>query len=512
VGPLLARPESETFEFSETLFGPPAPEAEDTVLQQIRSLDVTAFLNPLGNWEIDEKGVVCNSRRGSLEYDFEIDQSGMYLLELAGEAVWSHPDPNYLLWIEVDGQHLSRRLLTGSDRKIARQLTPWLQPGTHRLKLFWDNTLPSRALRLVEINVQRLDGPDHNGNQVSDWMEAELARSNRVDSPAESRVSPATVEGRTVYWGLMGTRVGSEGIPVAPGPAGSWSLSLPLNPDQATQVDLDFENEGLHRSHQVSWEPTDLGTTGPITVRQGDSLLLTVESKLANPTIASVSVEGSLYRLAQGATAIHQFDEPGQIAIQVLQGPGQPRIVLVTVVAPIAVENIAALVGHWREWSPPDLPEGVIIEADPTVELGRLASDGDSDRFRLRANEPITRYLNLRVGERGSILQQVAVEGFRFDFGSRTGPARVSQTFEDKSRIVAVDAVMTSLRANVLLVGNVVTGGILYASGQIRETYSEAAFNELGIMTQSFFQEVSSKTSVCHELDVFQGTQQINEF
>ncbi len=509
----LAQPDEPVTNDSNTFYGPPAPDENETILETVASLDLATFESPVGSWVIDAEngGLLSQSRRGSIEYPFEVTEPGMYLFEIVGEAGRPHPDPNYLLWVDVDGQHLSRRLLTGSDRKVARQLTPWLQPGSHRLKVFWDNTLPWRSLRLREINLQILRGPDTNANTIADWMEEELRRANTVDSPGSSRVSPATIEGRAIYWGLTQASVAGQSFPVSPGAGERWYGSVPLDPNGSTQVELAFENSGLLETHEVAWVATDLTQTEDLTIRQGDSLLFTIGGGGQRWEKTYTVGDADPVVIPEGETVAHQFNEPGHFTITARWRRNDERTIQVTVLAPVVQDNPAALVGQWREWSPPEWPPGVVMDADPLLELGELA-DTESARYRLRANGPIPRQILVRATEGGSILQRIQVDGFRFDNGNRTGAGRVPESYSDGSLLVEVDALATPLLPQVRFVGRIVAGGVLFASGQLKEEYTAGDFDEVGMITLSFFLPNGSKTSVCHQIDLFQQSEQLNEF
>ncbi len=494
--------------------GPPDPNVESTRIELVKELDVTRFRNPLGEWEVEEEngGVISRSRRGSLEYAFELAESGMFLLEITAEEGEPFQDHNHRLWLSIDGQHLSRRQLTADPLMVARQLTPWLAAGEHRLEIYWDNALLGRSIRFRQITLQSIDGPDEDQSGVADWIEAELMRSNGLDPINKSRTSPACVEGDAVYWALASgkTHLGHT-VVVHPGAGERWYANVSLDPATPTRLEMAFENGGWRAQQEIHWEVTDLTTTEDLVIRQGDSLLLTIGGGGRRWEKSYVVSGGEPIVVPNGQSVPHRFDEPGLFPVTARWARSNERTVRITVLGRHSGENPAALVGQWRSWRGPDMGPEVTMEADPRLDVDRVVVDGET-RFRLRTWEPITRHLVLRVGNDGAILQNIGVEGFRLDTGRSTGSARIIEQYENGALLVETDTIMMPRRAGVSLHSTMATSGIVFSSGHLIREYPESQADELGILVKQYYLSARAPNTISVHVDTYHNSQRINEF
>ncbi len=499
---------------TESIMGPPAPDAAETTINLVQALDVTQFENPLGDWVIDteEGGVLSQSRRGSIEYVFNLTDPGMLLLEIAAEPGRPHHEPNHRLWLSVDGQHLSQRLMNANESPMmARQLLPWLGAGEHRLQIYWDNSLGGRSIRFREIALKSIGGADTDGNQVADWIDAELTQSNSLDEVAGSRVSPAFIEGKTVYSALASGTVDGEVFSIHPGAGERWYADVPLNPDQPTTVELAFENGGLIQQQSLTWEATDLTETEDLIIRQGDALLFTIGGGGRQFEKSFVVADGEPIVVAHGAAVPHRFEEPGEFTVTARWRRNDERTIQIRVVQRITVDSPAALVGQWRPWDLPPLPPDVALELDPRIDLDQVAAD-DANRYRLRTWEPVTRQVVLRLREGGPIVQHIGVEGFRLDMGTATGFARSIEQYKDGGLVVETDTIIMPFRSGVSIRSTMGVAGILFSTGHIARDFDESKFDALGILAQQFYLSPTATRTVSVFVDTYQDNQRINEF
>jgi hypothetical protein len=119
--------------------------------------------------------------------------------------------------------------------------------GEHTVRLSWENVHTRLAVRIAQLEVQRLGGPDNNENGVKDWIEASVAAMSGVDGvsqaslPAdvpptssrpciESYISPACIEGDARYVPFMQiVDDASCFVPVAQSAGSRWFANLPLD-------------------------------------------------------------------------------------------------------------------------------------------------------------------------------------------------------------------------------------------------------------------------------------------
>ena len=97
------------------------------------------------------------------------------------------------------------------------------------MRLSWENVHTRLAVRIAQLEVQRLGGPDNNENGVKDWIEASVAAMAGLDEISESYISPACIEGDARYVPFMQiVDDASSFVPVAQSAGERWFANLPL--------------------------------------------------------------------------------------------------------------------------------------------------------------------------------------------------------------------------------------------------------------------------------------------
>jgi hypothetical protein len=104
----------------------------------------------LGSWEVEGDSIYAASRRGWLEYELTAPAADIYRIEIEGAS--RNPfdlDSGFYLVLSVDGESLGRVLLDAGPGRVGtvQALTPWLEAGRHRLRVFWDNVRKGRSLQ-----------------------------------------------------------------------------------------------------------------------------------------------------------------------------------------------------------------------------------------------------------------------------------------------------------------------------------------------------------------------------
>ncbi|MCZ7591328.1 MAG: hypothetical protein M5U15_03855 [Kiritimatiellae bacterium] len=161
-------------------------------------VDGAAFSQSLGDWRTEDTDAVADGRRGYLEYEVNFVTGDVYRLEIMGANYYSNQWSKTLeLRISVDGVFVERISLISSFGRMAKAgcMLPWLPAGSHTIRVFWDNHSSDRFLRLRQLRILSISGPDENANGVKDWVERRLNRLSGVySSTLISATSPACVE------------------------------------------------------------------------------------------------------------------------------------------------------------------------------------------------------------------------------------------------------------------------------------------------------------------------------
>lgn len=220
-------------------------------------------------------------RRGWTEYPLNIapGDEGIYEITLVGGAAGGsvRSTEKLPLSFAVDGKLIARSTMTcvlGQNTTV-KQLTPWLQAGNHSIRLENHNIRAGCTLRINSLSFQRLGGAALAGETLPLWVKDKLQKENLLTRyPTSSRTSPVCIEGVSP-WTVNITSAGNA-LPVNIGPDAIFYSNIPLNSAASIALDVSMQNGAIVQQHAIEWTKTNLSTeTNAITLRQGDSLLLT---------------------------------------------------------------------------------------------------------------------------------------------------------------------------------------------------------------------------------------------
>ncbi|MDD2456283.1 MAG: hypothetical protein PHE10_08165, partial [Kiritimatiellae bacterium] len=231
-----------------------------------------------------DSGDLVLTRRGNIEYMFDLPEATKPVLRLTGRHEWRWgaffdvPADVSDFLVYVDGQYVGRPFLRGASGRFDIVL-PYLAAGRHRVRLVWNALDPRMSLRVNSVALGALGGVDADNDGILDWVAGYAARTNRVTfAPAASHLSPACIEG-TARWPLLASAAAATGpVEIRPGVAGQWFADLPLDPSGApSPLALSFENGANTAAVEVAWTPLDLVTGATaLDARLGDTLRLGV--------------------------------------------------------------------------------------------------------------------------------------------------------------------------------------------------------------------------------------------
>ena len=327
----------------------------------------------------------------------------MYRLDVWGGVHGvNNGDLQFPLILSMDGEYLNRKIL--STNGFVSALTPWLQPGLHRVQVYWDNA--SRFYPPVEIasvKLVSLKGKDKDGNGISDWVDYRLRMLSGLTAGADptiaSFVSPFCLEGHERYASTMTLQTGyGNKLAVNPGANPGWYADVPLTTPDTTIVEASFENGGLSQTAKISWVPLDISSTNQITIRKGDSLLLKTGSSHGWSEQATFVVPG-VTNCTGMQPAIIRFDQPGTFTVTGTPAGGMRAMsdkLQVTVVdlcsnsadpsawrttflplgitaadwaAMASINTTPAWVGYNRNWNAPQTPAGAVMQPGTGLSL-----------------------------------------------------------------------------------------------------------------------------------------------
>ena len=387
------------------------------------------------------------------------------------------------------------------------RITPWLKAGNHRVRIFWDNAVWQRSLRVDAVRLQELVGQDTDGNGIKDWVERRLKITCGVQGGLtnQSFVSPACVEGRGSYLSMMSL---SGGVQPQLAPNGRWHARVPLTPGLATTVICSFQNGGLVVTNRIVWRPINLLDTDDLTLREGDALALLAKPADAQKGKMLISITGvTNYTSALHRAVVHTFTQSGTYTVVGTYTSGaksQTRNIKVKVVSASLSDPTAVWVKKRRDWSYAATPE-VVLQSDSDVKIISGATGAsNSPPAGLTTLSSEARSIVARVGTNGPVITSARIEGFRLFSGFETG-VRVLERYPDGSELIEMGLVISPARSNVVVKVEIHAAGILFDDGTTIRSLGAPDFDDLGRAIIRFLRTAATQTSVCHRVKAYQG-------
>ena len=493
------------------LFDPDNPAAHPTGLETILRLKPADFISSLGNWEtIQNRFLISSDIRGELTYAVSLPEDNIYRIRITFSQHFPLPR-EVKLKAYLDECFLgdvSTELGANSGELIV--YTPWTLSGKHKLRLQWDGHRREVILQLSDIEFQKINGPDLDHNQKADWIDSYLAKTETVVNLTESRISPACLEGRTKYMNLLKLNGASQAIT---GGAGYWFANVPLDPFQATPLELSFQNGGYKISGNVHWLETNLLTENNqiFTIRKNDSLKLNVHP---------IGIKEGSYRikgLGQDVSnsvntpyvllfpTVGEFVIGGEYFNAQQQSAGSGSITVRVVEYDFPDMNPALWIGRLRSWDTMVPAAGVLLKPTKNIALFEKSSTlaNGQIRYRLGTNDDKEAGIIARI-ENGPIIAMAAPKPFALQSSGETYVA-CEEHYEDGTRLYEMPIIVSPVLPDTEVRVRIFVAGVLFDDGTTEKRLRPEDFDERGICRVYFLKHAAATTSVCHTLQVYQN-------
>lgn len=471
-----------------------------------------------GSWLSSGTSIFNNSRRGTVSYQLNVPEQGLYVLEIEGRARnGENIDLSYFdLLLDIDGARLGRHTLVSANGQpgTVQALTPWLMPSHATLTLEWDNVAPNRRLQIDYVRLLRIDGPDSNASGNPDWVDSFQNDFHGLDDGwTVSRVSPAFIEGQARFPSRVSL---SSEDPVQIGVHRHWYANVPLDPTQPLPLTISFDHGGLTQSTSLTWEPTNVLHEETLIIRRHDALLLNAHPADAQPTdgTASITVDGDILTVSPGAPVSYVFDEDGTYTVEA-QWNGAETLtgtLTVQVVSADFGDNPAAWTGRTRLWEVPGLPVEATLQPDNRIAILPSAELPDGGyAFDLTVDAPEDRRVLARLGENGPVLAAATVQGIQIYGASQTGAYFIDQ-FPDGTFLVETTVVQSRVLSDVVARLNIIVSGVSFDDGSGVKYLHPEDFDDLGMAKLRFIMPEGIKTSTCHRIRAYQNETHLGNF
>ena len=488
------------------------------------NLDLASYAAASGTWlSLADGSLLSEERRGWIEYAFSTNEPGFRIFEIEAQAEGEVGGPVSMgAHVEIDATPLGRYELRSSPSSAGtvRGLTPWLAAGEHTLRVFFDNVVGGRMIRIQSVHILNPMGEDLDGDGIADWLGGAISVANGITQlPVTSPVSPAFIEGIARY--TSGMEIEASGAPVVlhDGINGGWYADLPLEADGgATPVVVSFENGALTESHDVTWQMTDVLATFSLKIRAGDSLLLGAKSPTGADNLADqsvISVDGAAVGTVLGSSfgLKYQFNEAGTYMVSAdyagVAGEILSGTMNVEVVEADFGESFYAIAGLTYNWVVSDVPVVLPIEkdADLLVEEAGVTGNG-SRKLEVGTAVPGARHLLARVGASSSnaVVDRGTIEGTWIATASETGDINTEAIpGESGSHIVRASIVADNLPPDGRVKVKIKTSGITFLDGTVVKVLTAEDFGDSGVAYLEFNYPEGARTSFCHRMYVYDG-------
>lgn len=164
-------------------------------------------------------------------------------------------------------------------------------------------------------------------------------------------------------------------------------------------------------------------------------------------------------------------------------------------------------ISAWKErartWDCPAIKKDSFIESDADLTFTDSAAlSGGGRRFSVRLYEPRPKYVVARLGAGGPVLDSTAINGF----DTQNANTRLLVVYPDGSQLVESGVVFTGTMApDLVFQFNIFVAGVTFDDGTLVRNLSPSAFDSLGRAWVRLIRPAAARTSVCHNLKVYQN-------
>jgi hypothetical protein len=467
-------------------------------------------------------GIYSTGLRGYVEYAVNAPRNDAYRIEVEGrEKNHKTPEVELPLILSLDGEFLGRYNLPygASSNGFVHCFTPYITNGSHILRIYWDNANGYRQVYLRAIRLQSVGNGVVDAQGMKAWVADRLAAQCGVEfAPSASPVSPVCVEGRGQYLSMMSLSAGTS-YPLTPlqvhnGAGYRWYANVPLSPTNGTIVRTSFQSGGRNETNEIAWQVTNLLETNSLTLRKGDSLLLTACPPGASNGEVVLSITGQGSITTDASTPVpYQFTQSGTFTVTGTYNPTGASGSITVTVAEASFENSPITrLSHPRYWICTNLPPSVVLDADPRLTLvsgnyapGTTNPPAANERY-LRVGtlsiEP--EHILARAGTNGPVISSTAVRGFRWSIAPETY-LRVVSVNPDGSQLIETAFVASPFYSDLSVDVQIISGGVTFDDGTITKTISPQEFDSLGSCRLRFIRPAGMKGSTCHTTMLYDG-------
>ena len=510
---------------------------EPTVHQTILGKD---FASSSSGWYRSGDSVDCLNRGGWINYQLQLPSRNVFLVELTGkDAFISDTTVDFDLVLEVAGvkcQAMKLISVNGEAAKI-RFYLPLLPAGNYSAKLIWNNIDQNKRLRVDQLRLLFMNGPDTSNSGRPDWIDHRLMMLQKSNIPSLSVTSPLCVEGMAgvgltdilvsavaennkaysnfenkIFWLTENAaQIEADGLTllvptIFDGVKNKFYTNVELSPNIATSITISQNGEVATQS--VSWASTNVLSTPTITIRRGDALLLEANQGTDTAGSAIITIGNEQLTVSQNDTIPYQFKQTGTFSVFAEFTPQSGDVAQSEMVVKVVDASFAgvpySIVGVERNWNNAGIPQEAVLEYDDQISVFRNNTvTGANISFYGRSSGRAN--IVARLGEDGPIMAATQISILDSSTHKSDGYYKVIETFDDGSKLIEGKIILSEVPSDLSIRLAIYTTGTTFLDGTIVKILTAADFDENGVCRYQMLKSAESPTSTCHGMNFYQG-------
>jgi hypothetical protein len=292
-----------------------------------------------------------------------------------------------------------------------------------------------------------------------------------------------------------------------------WFINVPLSAyaNAQTLVEASYQNAALSETRNLQWLPINILTvTNNQIIRKGDSLLLNAFPANATNGALTITIGTNTYtgRIRQPIAC--KFPAAGTYTVTGTYTPARGAAISGSISVDVVEQNLtnspACWVGMERTWDLPHVAPEAVLEADSRLFVEQTATlTNNGERFGLLADANEPRSIIARLGQNGPILDTTRARGFYLWSGSQAY-TKIIKKYPDGSQLVEMLVICSPVPPDVTFEIDTIVGGITFDDGTTTKILTATDFDNLGRCSVRFIRPATARTSVCHSIKAFQGS------
>lgn len=486
-----------------------------------------------GTWMPSGNGILTPMGRGDITYTVALPGDGRYLLEITGTPTGNVLEVETLvISVTIDGHSLGSNTLRSLNGEAGRVLflLPELKAGSHTITITLKNTDLRRSFSINSIRLLKPEGTSADGTALPEWLHQYLDRENALTNcPEGSLTSPACIEGKARALHLTTLTAGGTPQTLQQGAGRGWyaNVTLPEN-GAAVNIQAGFESGATAASSTVKWDACDVLVRPEISIRQGDSLRLTVGANDGASSANGTGVNGAGTNSLAGASESSapfpvtftigdrtvettsdkpvavKFDMAGTQSVRAdwrtAEGGTGTAVMEVRVMNVELGEAKDLITGLRRTITLENIPEGILLQnASPLrvdKALGSVAAG--TRKLLVSSEEGGAQHLVARLGESGPIVDTLAFFSHTNSGTSTLSRIETVQQYGDGSSLVCLYLASESLPEGGYVTVEMTAGGAQFLEGGTKLTVRTEDFGPDGLYRVLMTAPRGTSTSICH--------------